>query len=67
MNHDKYEHGNLYLKKVSKVTLDIMFYLQARDGCTDHRNQLFKSETRGGKKTQITTRFKSGNTSKLFL
>lgn len=43
-----------------------MFYLQARDGRTDRRNQPFKRETRGGEKTQISTRLKSGNTFKLF-
>lgn len=43
-----------------------MFYLQARDGCTDHRNQPFKRETRGGEKTQIGTRLESGNTFKPF-
>lgn len=44
-----------------------MFYLQAGDGCADRRNQLFKRETRGGEKTQISTRSKSGNTFKILI
>lgn len=58
MNH---EQGNT----LCKVSLDFMFYLQAGDGCADRRNQLFKRETRGGEKTQISTKSKSGNTFKI--
>lgn len=45
----------------------MLFYLQAGDGCTDCRNQLFKREIRGGEKTQISTRSKSGNTFKILI